>query len=386
MRIIFLFIAISLSTLVSSHEKEQWQGFVSVEQSIPSYLSIDDARLYGIKRLQLLAATNSGAMVIRTEILSNDTYQDIIKVVAAAFVKLENVKERVIQNDDSAASLHLSANATVDLTSLSERIDYIKENEQLRLALSDLSERYLTSINNPIAKISYPLFFEHDALVTRWLSKEEFIGLSKHHQSALLRAKTHLIRNVYEPLFNNSTLTANIDSIIDNGDDYTISINVNFDFDDRKINEALSVYWDTRNRSTANHPYILIDGTKIKNDVLSSQSINALFDLMKDDLVAIEVSIGNSSKRIPVAYVGNDFRPGCNVTAPRTGSSTYCISKITNNVNNPLNTSYFRNPVSLSVSAKDIQNMNGEEVRVRLVKMRVDEIDRFSLYQVVMER
>lgn len=386
MRIIFLFIAISLSTLASPHEREQWQGFVSVEQSIPSYLSIDDARLYGIKRLQLLAATNSGAMAIRTETLSNDTYQDIIKVVAAAFVQLENVKERVIQNDDSTASLHLSANATVDLTSLSERIDYIKENEQLRLALSDLSERYLTSINNPVAKIPYPIFWEHDALVSRWLSKEEFIGLSRHHQSALLRAKTHLIRNVYEPLFNNSTLSANIDSIIDDGDDYTVSISVNFDFDDIKINEALSVFWDTRNRSTANHPYILVDGSKIKHDVLSSQSINALFDLIKDDLFAIEVSIGDSSERIPVSYMGNDFRPGCNVTAPRSSSSTYCISKITDNVNEPLNISYFNNPVSLSVSANDIQNMNGEEVNVRLVKMRVDEVDQFSFNQLGTER
>lgn len=377
MKKIFLIMAIFFPLLAFSEESDEWRGIVTIEQSIPSYLSIDDARLMGIKRLQLNAATNAGAVVIRTEKLNGDDYSEIIEVVGASSVKLENLEERLVA-DKNTSTLILSANATVDLSMLSERLGYIRENNQLREALSELSSRYLASLNNPLSRVPYPLFWEHETIVSRWLSEDEFRGLSDQHKAALLRAERHLAKHVFGPLFEGSELSASIESIARDNDVYIVSVSVNYDFDDEEVNEALSLFWDTRNRHGSSHPFVLVNGASTQKDILSKRGIDYLFRFLSSDVIAIEASVGGVSKMIPVAYKGNGFRAGCNVTIPQLDSTAFCITKISSNTDDPLNTNYFQNPITLVVPASRIDELNGEMVSVRLVKLNNEEIFPFG--------
>jgi len=324
--------------------------------------------MIAIRRLQQIAGAQAGAMIVRTEELDHESYHETIEVVSAAVVRLLSMKERIILIRDEPVMV-ITADAVVDLSDIVERVSYLKENKKLRSILSDLSNRYISAMSSDLLEVPYPLIWEYEGTISRWLSDDEFSGLVKHNLAALIKAKRFLVENVLVPL-KESEISGNIESITEDNSNYFVSVNINFDFNDAEINGALSEFWETRNRRNSNHPFILISKNFPKKDVLPRYVLDELFLFLSSKSLELKISVAGVSKYIPITYFGNDFRGGCNVTKPEFYSKVFCISKINSNTNRPLNTSYFENPVVLVISKSKVIDFKGKEIVVRLVNVK----------------
>ena len=131
-------------------------------------MSVDEVRALAIRRLQIKAATQAGAVVVRTEKIAGDQYSELVEVLSAAEVKLSSIRESTYREGD-VDFLHLTGQASVNLSLVRERLTYIRENEILRKELSRISEQYLNALRSPGPVVDYPLIWEHDAVISRWL-------------------------------------------------------------------------------------------------------------------------------------------------------------------------------------------------------------------------
>lgn len=365
--------ALLLLTSAANADNSRWDGEVSERVIIPSHFSIDQANTLAIRRLQLKAATQAGATIIRTQTLSDSGYQDLVEIVSASEVSLSSIRQEVeVQGEENY--LKLTAHASVDLSKVEERLSYIRENDALKKELVRMRMQYVQAINGKSYSESLPLIWEHDAVISRWLSEPEFMAVSKQSQAALIRAEHFLSESVFEPLFRNSTISSEIESVVKQSDKYIVSVRLTFDFDDKRINEALSTLWKTRNRESRAQPFVMIDSSKPASNELSKSNLDTLFEVLSSNIIALSVSIGSAEKLIPVGYLGKGFRADCNVTMPQRESEAYCISKILPRSNTRLNTSYFENPVTLEVSDEQVALKAGQQATVKLVALDLSEV------------
>lgn len=365
--------ALLLLTSAANAVNSRWDGEVSERIIIPSHFSIDQVKALAIRRLQIRAATQAGATIIRTQTLSESGYQDLVEIVSASEVSLSSIRQKV-EVQGEVSYLNLTAHASVDLTKVEERLSYIRENDSLKKELVRIRTQYAQAINGQNDSESYPLIWEHDAVISRWLSEPEFVAISKQGQAALVRAEHFLSESVLEPLFRNSTISSEIESVEKQDGKYIVSVRITFDFDDKQINEALSTLWSTRNRETRAQPFVMIDSSEPAASGLSKSNSEALFKALSSNVIALSVSIGSHEKLIPVGYLGKDFRGDCNVTMPQRESKAYCISKILPQSDSTLNTSYFENPVTLVVPDEQVVRQAGQQATVRLVALDLSEV------------
>ncbi|MCG8026311.1 MAG: hypothetical protein JAZ02_20420, partial [Candidatus Thiodiazotropha endolucinida] len=291
-----------------------------------------------------------------------------IEVASAADVQLSNMKES-LDSVDGTPTIRLSADAKVDLTKVSDRVTYLRENKELRNLLSEISRRYISLLASEQDNVPYSLVWEYQATLSRWFSGGELSALAKHSSAALVQAERDVLQEVIAPLIEEGEISAIVESVIDRGDRYEVSIRVSLDFDDTSISQALERYWVTRNRQSVNHPFILVDGSSPHNLIIPQSMTQELYDSLSRKLIVLEVGVGKQKKVIPVAYQGNDFMPGCKVTMPQSQSASYCISKINGETTAGLNTSYFSNPLVLGVPKADIAGQVGIKAVTRLVML-----------------
>ncbi|MFC1337528.1 MAG: hypothetical protein G8D89_21920 [gamma proteobacterium symbiont of Clathrolucina costata] len=345
-----------------------WNGIVSVERSVPDHISLDEFRAVVVKQLQLQAAAEAGAVIIRTEHLSDGEYKEVIEVASAADVQLSNMKES-LDSVDGKLTIRLSADAKVDLTKVSDRVSYLRENKDLRDLLSEMSRHYVSMVTAEQTHAPYSLVWEYQATLSRWFSGGELSALAKHSSAALAQAERDILQEVIAPLIEDGEISAIVESVIDRGDRYEVSIRVSFDFDDTSISQALARYWVIRNRQSVDHPFVLVYGNSPQNAIIPQAMAKDLYERLARKLIVLEVGVGKQKKVIPVAYQGNDFMPGCKVTMPQTQSASYCISKINGETTAGLNTSYFSNPLVLDVPKADIVGRDGIKAITRLLML-----------------
>ncbi|MBL4606876.1 MAG: hypothetical protein JKY01_03490 [Pseudomonadales bacterium] len=187
--IIFCFFPLSLVG-----QAEEWIGAVSTNQIVRDSSSVAEVRLLAVKQLQFVAASQAGAIVIKTEKLVNGRFSEIIELVSAAEVKLSNMNES-LNVKNGILRLTLSADAVVDLERLNGRLSYILENKDLHNLLSELNAKYLAVLNkNDFANTNdLPLISMYESVAARWLGLNELNALSKNSKVRIANVQSELL-------------------------------------------------------------------------------------------------------------------------------------------------------------------------------------------------
>lgn len=348
-------------------ESSIWSGEVSIEQPLLSSQSVDEAKAIALRRLQLDAASQAGAYIVRTEKIIDGQYFEDLQVVSAAIVKLDNVRS-VVSAENGLVVLDLSATAQVDLDTVKDKVAYLRENAELRELVSEMNKEYLASLNKGLP-IRTDLVWHEQNWVKRWVSLSELDSMVTYHKLRQMEMEHRVNKDLILPFLDQSELMAKVESVVERDEHYEFKIRVNFDFSEDRLIEAGSEYWEIHSAS-ARHDYVVVNGTRPKQ---TDSMLGAVFDeLFSGEVIAVEVAIGDRTKRLPVGYPIDGFMPSCMTGTPTDKSRVYCLSKIDANSSNKFNAHYYENPVRLRVPKAEL-NPNGVTVEAKLISVSLED-------------
>ena len=360
-------LVVSLSSVFAG--EDDWTDRIYHTQPVTAQESIAGAKILAIDAIRQKAALQAGAVVIKTETLKDDSYSAITQVVGVTIVKLSEISETVMQKD-GLVYIEVAATASVDLSLIKEKIDYLVENRALAEQLSKLQERYLLSqLDKDLGQDSkVHLIKATQNGFKRWISAYELKGSAGVTNAKVARAEATILNSVLLEVAQNGVVHSFVE-VIEKDDYFQIYVNIDFDYDDQAVEKALSIFWQTRNRHNAALPYLLAIGDRKSSTEYTPLEYRRIFEYLSSYEISVEINVLGQKKSVPISYLGNGFTPGCVINDTYKTSTNYCISKL--RVDQPYNTRHYQSPLMFTIDKDDIESPANVAVKGQVVLGRI---------------
>jgi hypothetical protein len=310
----------------------EWRGSVSTEVDVPSYVSIDQAELIGLRRLKELASLKAGEYVRVSETLLGEQYQRQIQSINASYVSITNVDKSIAVRDGDV-KLTLKADATVDISLIDERI----ANDQSKTPRLDVGPKGKVDISIPLNHAKFELNTKEGVL-----SSNE-VGLlsrfTRHSESLGIKQAMDVLNHLmYDARITSEVVSADISS-----DEFSALVNISYDYDVDKLVSFFPVSIRFQYRNQREHPVLVI----FRPSQVDKEAV-AFYKFLSAHLLGLDLTSGSFTATIPVLYHGNDHFSGCRVGSVDVGDSdVLCIQKISNS-DGALNTRFLKNTIAIS--------------------------------------
>lgn len=210
---------ISFTCFASS---EKWSGRLNVVQPVYENITAIEARAIAIEKIKLLAAEKAGEYILNTETIVDGKYTQSVEIIGGALVILDEV-EQEFDYKDGHHVLRLSALASVDISSLKERLTYITENEDLRDFIDRQNKDLMNILNGSITSSTITeLVPAKNNSVQRLFKKSEIVLLKDKMEVESKRSENAYIKKNFIDVVDNTEISASIEKV------FTID-NISFD-------------------------------------------------------------------------------------------------------------------------------------------------------------
>lgn len=199
---------------------ENWSGRLNVVQPVYENITAIEARAIAIEKIKLLAAEKAGEYILNTETIVDGKYTQSVEIIGGALVILEDVNQE-FNYQNGQHLLSVSALASVDISSLKERLTYITENEGLRDFIHRQNKELMDILNGSITSSTITeLVPAKNNSVERLFTKSEIISLKEKIEIESKRSENHYVKSNFIDVINNTEINASVTKVstIDNAE------------------------------------------------------------------------------------------------------------------------------------------------------------------------
>lgn len=193
---------------------ENWSGRLNVIQPVYENITAIEARAIAIEKIKLLAAEKAGEYILNTEMIVDGKYTQSVEIIGGALVKLEDVKQE-FDYKNGQHIVNVSALASVDISSLKERLTYITENEGLRDFIGRQNKELMNILNGSITSSTITeLVPAKNKSVERLFTKSEILILNEKIETDRKLSEAAFVNSNFIDVVKNTLINASVVNVL----------------------------------------------------------------------------------------------------------------------------------------------------------------------------